>query len=95
MAWYQFIKDITLSYKNRKIQELRSVLKERLLRYFEDGQRNVNGSFSASWDELLKSNLFKAEHFDIAKEMLTELVNKGFLEYDGGRYFLKGHVPTF
>ena len=95
MAWYQIIKDIMLWYKNRKIQELRSVLKDRLLRYFEDGQRNVNGSFSASWDELLKSNLFEAEYFDISKEILTELVNNGFLEYDGGCYYLKGYVPTF
>ena len=95
---YQTIKDIVLCVrwlKDRKIKQKKKILKERLLRYFENGQRNVHGSFSQTKSNLLVSNLLKSDGFDIVSEALTELVNEGCLEYEGGSYYLKGQAPKF
>ncbi|MEW6377845.1 MAG: hypothetical protein AB1502_18900 [Thermodesulfobacteriota bacterium] len=96
--FYEFLKDTVLSIfwlRDKKAKQHKEDLKRRILRYFEDGQRNVNGSFFQTQDMLLRSNLFESKDFDIIPELLEELVQKGFLEYQGGCYYLRGYAPKF
>lgn len=94
----EVIKGIALFIVRRKEKndnKEKNALKERLLRYFEAGQRNSHGSFFQTIDMLLQANLFTSKESDIIYDILEELINKGFLEYQGGSYYLKGHAPRF
>lgn len=94
----EFIKGIALFIVRRKEKDdkkEKNALKERLLRYFEAGQRNSHGSFFQTKDMLLQANLFTSKESDVIHDILEELVNKGFLEYQSGCYYLNGHAPRF
>lgn len=96
MSWYDFIKDIFnffRSKKNKEYEEKIEILKNRIKRYFENAQINVNGSFTQSEDGLSKSNLFNSEEIILIPEALRNLCAEGILEYEGGTYYLKGHAP--
>lgn len=66
------------------------MLKDRLLRYFEEGQTNVHGRFFQTKNDILKSNLFNPNELNIASEVLEELVVTSYIEYERGVYYLKG-----
>lgn len=88
------IKDTISNISDRKERELKSIVREKLLRYFENAQRNCNGSFSPTLKDLLNSNLFNnKKESDMAPDVLKELVKSGFFIYQGGCYYLKGREP--
>lgn len=100
----QSIKDIVLWFENRKtkrIVELKKDCKERIQRYFEKAQAESDGSFSPTEDNLfeyLKPDLLNDKELSIYRnafrEALMELVPE-ILEYQSGRYYLKGHTPNY
>lgn len=90
------IKDTILNISDRKEREIKGILRNRLLRYFENAQINSNGSFSPTFEDLLNSNLFNnKKESATATDILTELVKDKFIVYQGGCYYLKGHEPCF
>lgn len=95
MSWLNLIKDVIFKFEDKKTKEQKRILKDRILRFFEDGQRNAHFSFTRSWGDLIKDNLFEAKELDIAKDAIEELVSEGFLEYDSGDYYLKGRAPKW
>jgi hypothetical protein len=95
MSCFNFIKDVIFRFQVKKTKEQKRILKDRILRFFQDGQRNAHFSFTRRWSELIKDNLFAAKELDIAKDAIEELVSEGFLEYDSGNYYLKGRAPKW
>lgn len=90
------IKEFVSTISDKKRMESNSILRDRILRYFQDAQKNCNGSFSPTLNDLLSSNLFNnKKESAMASEILTELVKDGFLFYQSGSYYLKGHEPCF
>lgn len=90
------IKEFVSMLIGQKKMESKNVLRDRLLRYFQDAQRNYNGSFSPTLKDLLNSNIFNnKKESAMAQEALTELVKDKFIVYQGGCYYLKGHEPCF
>ncbi len=92
------MKDILSSifwFKNKKLKEHKSILKNRLLRYFEEGQANVYGSFYQTREDILNSNICSKNEVNMVFEVIEELVAQGFLEYIDGAYYLKGCAPKY
>lgn len=91
---FAVIKDRISNIFDRKERETKSIVRDILLRYFENAQRNCIGSFSLTPKDILNSNLFNNnKETAMAPEVLTELVKDGFLVYQWGSYYLKGHEP--
>ncbi len=83
-------------FKSRKLEktvEQKKKLKERILRYFENGQKQADGSFAPNRDYILA--IFKNGNPVLVREALSELVNEEYLEYQDGCYYLKGRAPQF
>ena len=95
----QIIKDIFSQivswFKARKIRKYKrqkDILQVRIRKFFESGQKKVHGSFSATEDDVLQ--IFENEDPALVRETLNELVNN-YLEFQDGRYYLKGRKPNF
>jgi hypothetical protein len=71
------------------------VMKQNLLRYFEQAQGMATGTVSYTIVELKIHGIISEEevHVWLAEEALLELCNDGKVEYFDGRYYLKGRVP--
>lgn len=90
------IKEFISTVSDKKRMESKSILRDRILRYFQDAQKNCNGSFSPTLNDILNSNLFNnKKESAMAQEALTELVKDRFIVYQGGCYYLKGHESCF
>ena len=91
------IYDFFIARRNRiqekQSKELKADIKNRLQRYFEDGQRQNLTTFKQTKQELLRSNLYDRKYSHIADEVLADLLKEGILKYDGGEYFLAGYEP--
>lgn len=74
--------------------ERKRTLKDRILRYCKERQRQANGNLGFTPENLLGDNVINADEIKDASEVLMELV-PNFMVYQDGYYFLKGREPNF
>lgn len=72
--------------KGQKEKRIRA-LKDKILTYFEQAiSRGVYGRFCPSREDILQA--MGTEKSQDVSEALTQLIQDGFVEYGGGRYYL-------